>query len=112
MNATLVERNRLLFVETAEPLYDKPEMLFQYWPTDRPVADWEMYNVIGLQGRLYPSEFVDSNGVGWFLKDGSATKPVASLTRTEPIPAPRGKKVRYERGRWERWTQRSGWEPA
>ena len=111
--ATLRERDRWLYIVHEMPMYDEPILVRSWYPIKFRIApsDMDMWqSSIGQELREWNNGMYVGmkDGRKYQLPEGGQTK--AEFTEREPIPRPRGKTLRYQYGRWERYTQARGWE--
>ena len=114
---TLEMRGRKLYLVTRSPMYGEPVMAVSWYSFDHevPHGQIEMWRpLIGQRldrfGAGYGTYIGERDGRRYILPQGGQTKP--EFTEHESIPRPRGKTVEWQYGRWMRYTQAKGWQPA
>lgn len=104
--------NGMLFAESINDDYFKPERLYLYYPFV--VLESQYPHKAGKSLRyLSDGSYQDEDNTIWILENGSQTTPDPRYTRVEPIPEPKTRcQKRYTQGRWEIYRKRQGWAPA
>ncbi len=112
MSEEVVAIKGMLYVHTIVQQYSRPVIVHLYYPTGAEER-WRP-DMVGqqLKYRGYGGLYIGEHATMLALCDGGDTLPDPAYTREEPIPPPRGKKVRYYAGRWERYSAARGWESA
>ena len=110
--ATLRERDGHLYIVHTFPSWDTPALVRSWYSLNYRIRSWESFPIGQKMHECGDGLYMgEQDGQRYRLPDGGTTKP--EFSESEPIPPPkRAKRVRYQYGRWEKYTQRAGWEPA
>ena len=113
MSGFLEYKDGWLCVVDSDTLSSEPIRMTRYWPIAQG-SKYDFEHLIGLWARqdlcCHTYSVPGAGGLTLCLKDGGKTRPL--VVEETAIPKPRGKQVRWNWGKWEKYTKRGGWVPA